>query len=619
MCSFSGLIDDSETSKKLELAELQEVYEQLLNLRNTSHAEKNDLGLILDLIALCLQIDPLKRPTVKGLLSSPIFDMDQYELTQAERFSEHLFYYKNPELAISQKVTYLLSQICANIHIDYIDRVSQIIHYLSSCFFDMPGAYITARNMSKIVTLNSFSEDEKESMKLEALSSPSAELIKQAVNDKVFEMLTTLALSYYKKGEVIVLEQFLKLLTDMTFEMYSFASPIAPYVSILMESLIKLFIGEENYLESSEIKPNITNGSYVLRSTCWNSDLYYLIGPLYRDIISESGSAQSYYPVIVDYINSNRHPDYFSELLMLSENFALLKRQESSTTAKRNSIRHIRSMFQLGNVYKLKAALDFRLPQHILHCLQDSDFQVRYEAALIMLEISKGCKIREMPALEKEILATSIREEIKKDEIEGMTLRTTSKLNKKTTENKSLAQSAKPTVTFKSDTKSDSISKTQQPKKQTNKFEYTEEFLELEKIREEKVLEVKRELAKCFENPIFIAPIVRLVKLKSEPYDTKESAVKILFSILNGSIKCQDSALSPAMDTLSTLCKCLVISSRTADIKSGRMLAGILTALFNEFLENTRPKILKAISVTPGAEALLKEQGIQIPALNKDN
>ena len=37
---------------------------------------KNELGLILDLVASCLDVDPKKRPTVQGLLNSPMLMMD---------------------------------------------------------------------------------------------------------------------------------------------------------------------------------------------------------------------------------------------------------------------------------------------------------------------------------------------------------------------------------------------------------------------------------------------------------------------------------------------------------------------------------------------------------------
>lgn len=55
--------------------------------KTTVLARKNELGLILDLISSCLDVDPKKRPTINGLLHSPLFQMDNYELTKAVRFS----------------------------------------------------------------------------------------------------------------------------------------------------------------------------------------------------------------------------------------------------------------------------------------------------------------------------------------------------------------------------------------------------------------------------------------------------------------------------------------------------------------------------------------------------
>ena len=42
---------------------------------------KNELGLILDTVASCLEMDPKKRPTIRGLFSSPLFDVDVAEQT----------------------------------------------------------------------------------------------------------------------------------------------------------------------------------------------------------------------------------------------------------------------------------------------------------------------------------------------------------------------------------------------------------------------------------------------------------------------------------------------------------------------------------------------------------
>ena len=59
-------------------------------------------------------------------------------------------------------------------------------------------------------------------MLAEALSAPTADLIKQAVNDKVFDILVMLALRTFKEGEFKVLESVIELLTNLMFEMVSY-------------------------------------------------------------------------------------------------------------------------------------------------------------------------------------------------------------------------------------------------------------------------------------------------------------------------------------------------------------------------------------------------------------
>jgi serine/threonine protein kinase len=76
---------------------------------------KNELGLILDLISSCLDVDPKKRPTIQGLLNSPIFFLDQQERTNAVRFSQNVILYRSPVATVCQSITHPLRQICAEV------------------------------------------------------------------------------------------------------------------------------------------------------------------------------------------------------------------------------------------------------------------------------------------------------------------------------------------------------------------------------------------------------------------------------------------------------------------------------------------------------------------------
>jgi serine/threonine protein kinase len=59
-------------------------------------ANKNEIGLIIDLICSCVNPDPTKRPTINGLLNSPLFLMDKYENLNAQRFSQNVILYRSP-------------------------------------------------------------------------------------------------------------------------------------------------------------------------------------------------------------------------------------------------------------------------------------------------------------------------------------------------------------------------------------------------------------------------------------------------------------------------------------------------------------------------------------------
>jgi hypothetical protein len=259
-----------------------------------------------------------------------------------------------------------------------------------------------------------------------------------------------------------------------------------------------MFVGEDTTLPSKDPVQG-----YVLKESFWTPELYEIIGPVYRQSISESGLGHHTCPVIKEFLKKTRHSDYFSELIMIAENFCAIKSLKTTTTAKRNALKHIKSMLKTKNEHKIRASLDFKLPQIVLMCLQDQDFKVRAEAVEIFYLLTEGCiepLLPKLPGATKAYKALGIID-----------------------------------------------------------------FMAMGEKGSEKNIEANdgnfgalKEMAMCFESPIFVFPIVRLLKIKSEDYDTKETAARVLVSVLGGSEKCQLSCLSPITDTISALCKCLV-------------------------------------------------------------
>ena len=83
------------------------------NKANKEHL--NRIGCYLDLIASCLDFSPTKRPTIKALFESPVFQLDKYEDMISKQFSEIMIFYKSPSLTIRDKVLVPLRKICAKV------------------------------------------------------------------------------------------------------------------------------------------------------------------------------------------------------------------------------------------------------------------------------------------------------------------------------------------------------------------------------------------------------------------------------------------------------------------------------------------------------------------------
>lgn len=547
--SFGGIV--REDGGKMEIDEIEEVFNDLKAGKNTKVPEMGDMGRVLDMIFLCLQIDPTKRPTIKSLLNSPVFDLSKTEEKQALSFASLIFSHKNPEIIITQHITTHLNLMKSQFSLDQAEECINLIESLGNALFSYEDSI--GQSTSQAISSTNLPAKEKEAILKKNLSSPITELSNQCIKDGVFDTLCYLSLNFYHQNEISVYLSYANLIKYLLFHLNSEDSGLSNLVSVLIEVLLKMFVGEDTSLPSKD-----PISGYVLKESFWTPELYEIIGPVYRQSISESGLGHHTCPVIKEFLKKTRHSDYFSELIMISENFCAIKSLKTTTTAKRNALKHIKSMLKTKNEHKIRAALDFKLPQVILMCLQDQDLKVRAEAVEIFYIITEGCVeplLPKLPGATKAYKALGI--------IDFMA--TGEKVSDKIIEANDGSSGA------------------------------------------------LKELAICFESPIFVFPIVRLLKIKSEAYDTKEIAARVLISVLGGSEKCQLACLSPITDAISALCKCLVVSSKTADSKSGKILAPIMKGLLSKLLYGSRAYILACFKNTPGAEALLKEQGLFIP------
>lgn len=77
-----------------------------------------------------------------------------------------------------------------------------------------------------------------------------------------------------------------------------------------------------------------------------------------------------------------------------------------------------------------------------------------------------------------------------------------------------------------------------------------------------------REMAVCFESPVFVAPLVRLLKTPTETYPNKQIILDIMKNLACGGEKVLISLNSPACDTYLTLLKLLMRNTKMDNARS---------------------------------------------------
>ena len=88
-----------------------------------------------------------------------------------------------------------------------------------------------------------------------------------------------------------------------------------------------------------------------------------------------------------------------------------------------------------------------------------------------------------------------------------------------------------------------------------------------------------REMAVCFESPVFIAPLVRLLKTPTESNHNKELILSIFNNLVCGSERVLIALNSPACDSYFTLLKILMVNSKMASAKANPNSSGLTTQM----------------------------------------
>ena len=549
--SLSGLVSDFSINKG-EVGQLEDLKNSIKSTKNEKTRKNEGLGEILDLISVCICQDHSARPQVQSLLNSKILNFAEPEEKKAKIFGKIVFLHKNPELVISHFVTSKLIEIDRKFKVNRAEEVNELINYLSQALLSYDDQVLK----DTIEALNSFeiAENEKQEMIEKNLIQPTTALLKQCIQDRVFYRLCRLSLLFSYKNEVKVLENFSNLLKSLIEVVNSVKSPNLQHCLHLIEIFFQLFTGD------SRVAPVDYS---ALGQSYWKPEVFYILSPVFKEIFGTGCEINSKLSGIQVLIHKRFHPLYISELFAIFENLAILKSIDSIQFQKQNSLKYLKETLKSGNEYKLQAFRDSKLTQFVVSYLQDDDIKLRTEVLEIFYELSFYSKenfLSELPSV------------VQSREFDDFSYFT-----------------------------SYLVMSSQNPADNWSIPSFS------------KVKIIQKQLAGVFDSALFVAGVVRLIKLKAETNENKEIAVKLLVNLLQGNITVQQACISPFTDTLTTVCTTLTGFYKIVEAKTGRNLGQVVQAALEEFLARASPLMLKAFRLAPGADIVLKEHNLLVP------
>ena len=135
-------------------------------------------------------------------------------------------------------------------------------------------------------------------------------------------------------------------------------------------------------------------------------------------------------------------------------------------------------------------------------------------------------------------------------------------------------------------------------------------------------------MATCFESPIFIAPLVSVLKTHTESkvgHENRELVLDTMKNLFAGNDRVLKALANPAYDTYLTILKILInlpkpdpgereLLATAHRFKLHGQLQQKSVSLIEYMFEQRRPAIIKEISCIGASSTLLKEQYLEIPA-----
>ena len=211
------------------------------------------------------------------------------------------------------------------------------------------------------------------------------------------------------------------------------------------------------------------------------------------------------------------------------------------------------------------------MPKHIIHFLQDSDEHVRKECLMTLFEISKGLQDIDFEIQGRH--ASNMKQEYSKrgfqktafDQHKAVSMAAQQEVlekDKLEDQNSRKRKNKHEPEQNETDKMSAYIKRTIALIEKNENERYINFALDLPNLNFLASKRFLKEMAVCFESPVFVAPLIRLLKTPTETFANKHIILDILKNLSSGPEKVLVSLNSPACDTYLTLLKLLMRNTK---------------------------------------------------------
>jgi hypothetical protein len=332
-----------------------------------------------------------------------------------------------------------------------------------------------------------------------------------------------------------------------------------------------------------------------------------------REAFGDAGLGSATHPVILDYIrfigstrkrpgfeaessigyfnsllqgSATKTADYFSEVMILSNNLISLEDPNIGTTSLKVIVNYVNTIIKAKNIEKVRAVLDSRIVVKCISFLQTDDVHLKETILELIREASLAFTRDHLYLYEQYDINAKF------DEIRDVKPRTADEIQR----NFGL-------VSHLALTNEDKMDKANYVNCVRNYFSLNAKVCE----------KYVRQICMAIAVPSFFVSLATIIKNNGEILRNKVHALEIIYNITNSPMSVIQNLCHGSIDTLNTLGKLLVVLRAGKKNKLNEYLLPYAMKIFRNIIVDSRRDVLKLLENTVGLRTLLREQGLVLP------